>query len=290
MASLIPIQYHRTRYPDDIEPRILEVSGHFDIKRINVDIPYSLHTEYSFMRRKFDNKTVSKYNEICNANKKGIPMLWYSEKWAVEFADYIKDITYESIEPSIIEIHPPFSDYTNLEEFLNNYKVFKERITLFFPKTIILIENRNGTRYSGGNFAVSTIDQLVSLSNLIDEKGSDLRITLDLPQLFTAHSISKSKKDLMLKIFDDIKSIRHNIFGIHLWGKKNSENGRRVAHVGDLNSYFMYDMDFKKTFLENMFDTFNDGIDRYFVPEVNSGSEDLVSIVNDLRKVGFRFI
>ena len=52
----------------------------------------------------------------------------------------------------------------------------------------------------------------------------------------------------------------------------------------------MYDMDFKKTFLENMFDTFNDGIDRYFVPEVNSGSEDLISIVNDLRKVGFRFI
>jgi len=40
MASLIPIQYHKTRYPDDIEPKILEVSGHFDIKRINVDIPY----------------------------------------------------------------------------------------------------------------------------------------------------------------------------------------------------------------------------------------------------------
>jgi len=139
------------------------------------------------------------------------------------FADYIKDITDGSIDPSIIEIHPPFSDYTNLEEFINNYKVFKERISLFFPKAIILIENRSGTRYSGGNFIVSTIEQLVSLSNLIDEKGSDLRITLDLPQLFTAHSISKSKKDLMIEIFNTIKSIRHNILGIHLWGKKESK-------------------------------------------------------------------
>lgn len=60
--------------------------------------------------------------------------------------------------------------------------------------------------------------------------------------------------------------------------------------MGDLNSYFMYDMDFKKTFLEFIFDTFNDGIDRYFVPEVNSGSEDLISIVNDLSEVGFKFI
>lgn len=73
-------------------------------------------------------------------------------------------------------------------------------------------------------------------------------------------------------------------------GEKESENGRRPAHMGDLNSYFMYDMDFKKTFLEFIFDTFNDGIDRYFVPEVNSGSEDLISIVNDLSEVGFKFI
>jgi len=220
------------------------------------------------MRRKFDSKIVSKYNEICNANKKGILMLWYSEKWSVEFAYYIKDITDGSIDPSIIEIHPPFSDYTNLEEFLNNYKVFKERISLFFPKVIILIENRSRTRYSGRNFIVATIEQLVNLSKLIDEKESDLRIALDLPQLFTAHSISKSKKDLMIEIFNAIKSIKHNIFGIYLWGKKESQNSRRVAHNGDLNSYFMYDMDLKKTFLEYMFDTFNDGIDRYFVSEL----------------------
>ena len=44
MASLIPIQYHRTRYPNDIKPKILEVAGNFDSKGIKVNTPYSLHT------------------------------------------------------------------------------------------------------------------------------------------------------------------------------------------------------------------------------------------------------
>ena len=116
-----------------------------------------------------------------------------------------------------------------------------------------------------------------------------MRITLDLPQLFTAHNVSKSKEDLMDKLFIKVNSIKHNISGIHLWGKRTSESGRRVAHIGDLNSYFMNDVNFKNKFLVNMFNTFNDGIDRYFVPEVNSGSVDLVSIINDLKGAGFTF-
>lgn len=75
MANLIPIKYHKLSYPDGIEPKILEAAGHFDVKFINVNTPYSLHTEYSFMRRKLNSEVVSKYREICEANKNGIPML-----------------------------------------------------------------------------------------------------------------------------------------------------------------------------------------------------------------------
>lgn len=60
-------------------------------------------------------------------------------------------------------------------------------------------------------------------------------------------------------------------------GEKESENGRRLAHMGDLNSYFMYDMDFKKTFLEFIFDTFNDGIDRYFGLSLYNGVKRKIS-------------
>lgn len=144
MGNLIPIQYHRSRYPDDIKPRIAEVAGNFDSNRIKVNSEYSLHTEYSFMSRKFNNEIVGKYSAICNANKRGIPMLWHSENWAIEFADFIKDLTEGNIAPKIIEIHPPFSDYSSLDKFMDNYKVFKEQISIYFPNVLVLIETEVG--------------------------------------------------------------------------------------------------------------------------------------------------
>jgi hypothetical protein len=289
VSFLIPVQYHKCRYPKDIKPTITEVAGHFDITRVNAYGDYSLHTEYSFTGRKLDSEIVKKYNIICKANKRGIPMLWYSKEWAEEFADFLKELTQGCGAPRVIEIHPPFSDYSDIGSFINIFKVFENKIKVYFPKVTILIENRSGTRYSGGDFIVSSIDQLLEFSKHLDKQDVGLRITLDLPQLFTAHAISKSKMVLMEKLFDDIRTIRHNILGIHLWGKRESENGRRVAHIGDLNSYFAGDIKFKERFLERMLDTFNDEVYRYFVPEVNSGSEDLISIVEDLKRTGFEF-
>lgn len=52
-----------------------------------------------------------------------------------------------------------------------------------------------------------------------------------MPQPFTAHNISKSKKDLMNEIFRKIKRIRHYIQDIHLWGKREGKNGIRVVNL-----------------------------------------------------------
>lgn len=289
MATLIPIQYHKCKYPYDIKPVIKEVAGHFDKSRLNAINDYSLHTEYSFAKRNFDTSIINKFKTICEANKNGIPMLWHSKKWAEEFAGFIKELTINAGSPKIIEIHPPFSDYSDIPSFISTYQVFEHRIKLFYPDVDILIENRSGTRYSGGSFIVSSINEIVRLSEEIDKQNINLKITLDIPQLFTTHAISKVKIDLMIELFDDVKNIRHNVAGIHLWGKRGSENGRRVAHIGDLNSYFYNDMNVKETFLKKIYETFNDNICRYFVPEVNSGSEDLISIVEDLKRVGFKF-
>lgn len=288
MGCLIPIQYHKCRYPDDIKPMIKEVAGHFDVKKINVDGDYSLHTEYSFTKRKLDSDIIKKYECIAKANQSGIPKLWYSKEWSLEFVDFLKDITQDQKVPKIIEIHPPFSDYSNIKSFIDLYQDFEQKLKEFFPDVIILIENRCGTRYSGGNFIVSNIEQLRELTNEIEKQNIKLKITLDIPQLFTAHKISRV--DLMYDLFKGLNSIRHYIFGIHLWGKRKNNRGVRIAHIGDLNSFFSDDKAFKKEFLECMYDVFNDRINRFFVPEVNSKSEDLHSIVNDLKKTGFRFI
>jgi len=291
MVDLIPIQYHGAIYPKDIRPTISEVAGHFDVVKLRINgVSYSLHTEYSYTSRKLDSDLLKKYLSLIDSNKDGIPMLWYSNQWAEDFADFIIDLCRGNNEPDIIEIHPPFSDYCNLISFFERYEHFERKIKIVFPKVTLLLENRSGARYKGGSFIISNIKQLSDFSKLLDEKKSDLRITLDLPQLLSAHKFENTKVTLLDELFEEIFKIRHNILGIHLWGKRENENGIRVAHSGDLNSFFYDDDMIKFTFLSKMIDVFDDGIVRYFVPEVNSGSEDLLSIVSDLKIVGFKFL
>ena len=76
---------------------------------------------------------------------------------------------------------------------------------------------------------------------------------------------------------------------VHLWGKRLSDTGRKVSHCGDLTSYFG-DSSIKESFLHCFKDCFDDGQVRKMVLEVNSGNDDLTSIIYDLRSVGVGFI
>ena len=290
LPYLIPVQYHRMEYPAQIIPSISEAAGHFDIKSLRCHGNYSLHTEYSYGSRKFSSPAVQPYDRIKSAHSHGIPKLWYDREWSMEFAEFILDCTSFRKPPEIIEIHPPFSDYADLPTFLTYFRVFQKRISERYPETKIFIENRSGSVYREGKFILSTMEQLLELSDLIDKNHLTLRITLDIPQLFTAHGISPSRLKEMQNLFDEIKRIRHNIEGIHLWGKKENQNGRRIAHHGDLNNYFKGRNHFKEAFLQSMHQSFDDDLHRYFVPEVNSNSKDLQSIVGDLVESGFIFV
>ena len=75
---------------------------------------------------------------------------------------------------------------------------------------------------------------------------------------------------------------RDLIKGIHIWGKKKSETGRWVAHCGNFDTYFDGNEEIKKTFIDGIIKVCNDGQKRFFVPEVNSGAEDLKSILKDM--------
>lgn len=288
MSKLIPVQYHNKLYPDNIKPRLFEQAGHFDVSSVDIKRKYSLHTEYSYGLRKFTSPNVQKYTNISKANKNGIPMLWYNKTWAIEFAQYICE--YDTSNLQVIEIHPPFSDYSNLESFIENYFEFEVRIKKIIPNVNILIENRSGSMYRGGKFIIRDLKNLFQLSKLIEQANLDLRITLDIPQLFTAHRITEIRIDEMKKLIQALYIIRHNILGLHLWGKKKSKNGRTIAHSGNLDTFFSYNKGAKEIFLYEILCLFNDNVERYFVPEVNSTSKDLNDIVLDLKSVGFHFV
>ena len=120
------VKYHKKKYPEDITPDLVEVAGHFDKDKIDDVENYSLHTEYIYGKRKFSSELIKKYPELCEANKKEIPQLWKSKKWAEEFAHFVFDLTLNHTAPKVLEIHPPFSDYCNLEQFIERYSTFEK--------------------------------------------------------------------------------------------------------------------------------------------------------------------
>lgn len=277
------VQYGGHPYPDGIIPDLVEVAGHFDKEAIP-DIPnYSLHTEYSYGKRKFDTDLMSGFLHLPADNKDGVPQLWKSAAWAEEFARFILTLAAEQHAPSVIEVHPPFDDYCDVQAFVERYKVFEEMIHSAWPGVPIVIENRAGSVYRGGKFVLRKAVDIVRLSHLIISENVDLGIVLDFPQLLTGENIRPDRfdKDKYKNIINLIYPYREYIKGIHIWGKKKSVNGRWVAHNGNLDDLFPVKEE-KELFLKGIKAICNDGRTRFLVPEVNSGAEDLASVVRDV--------
>lgn len=112
------------------------------------------------------------------------------------------------------------------------------------------------------------------------------RLYLTRKKIFTACHECKEKSLIPTYICPKCGAKHTNL----IWGKRKSVNGRWIPHNGDLNTFFSGDKEQKKLFLDSLVCTYDDEIPRYFVPEVNSANDDLVSIVNDLRGAGVIFI
>lgn len=285
MGRFIPVKYGRCSYPQHIIPQLAEIPANFDSKPIIYDGPFSLHTEFSFAHRKFSSSALDGLETVKSSHRSSIPRLWASEAWANEFARFVI-AECNGHTPTVVEVHPPFDDYATLESFLERYSVFEHSLLDCYPEVTPLIENRSGTLYRGGGFVLSTADQLIRFSELLDNSPSVIKITLDIPQLFTAHS---ARTRDIVPLLETMRSIRHNISGIHLWGKRKNASGRRIAHVGDLNDYFYGKQESKELFLSELSRLLDDDIPRYLVPEVNSGQADFTSIIDDLIASGFVF-
>jgi len=287
MINFEMVKYHNQIYPKDIHLRIEEIAAHLDATGVSASLERSLHTEYSYGKRKFNSALIKAFPVLAEANKDGVPQLWKSPEWAKAFASFIFELNGVDIVPRVIEIHPPFSDYSDMASFTESYSVFEDRICSQFPDVEILIENRCGSIYHGGKFILSKMEDVAALCEYIEVKDLKLRIALDVPQLYTAHNASTDDK--YLSLLKEAKDFRSFIGGVHLWGKKYSSTGRKVSHCGDFNSYFE-DQIIKENFLEALAACFNDNTSRKMVLEVNSGNDDLSSIVSDLLSVGVNFV
>lgn len=287
MTTFEMVKYHKQEYPADIPLHIEECTSHFDITAVSSDLRLSMHTEYSYGKRNFDSDVIRAFPAIVAAQKDGVPQLWKNEQWAKEFAQFISILAGNAI-PAVIEVHPPFVDYCTFDSFLASYRAFEAAILEKYPDVTILIENRCGSVYKGGKFLVSKLTDVERLCNLIVQNNLRLKVAYDVPQIYSAHNVAKPEK--YMELLQATKPLRDQIGGVHLWGKRKSESGRLVSHCGDLNSYFAGDMDLKHRFLQAFCSCFGDGVARKLVLEVNSGNEDLLSIVQDLLAAQVLFV
>ena len=290
--NLIPITYHSKKYPKNVISNIDEIAGNFDKDIINPKREYSLHTEYSHMKRKLDNRLINKYPELKKSERENIPQLWKSKEWAREFANFIIELVGNNIHPKIIEIHPPFNDYCkNFSLFFDIYEEFEKIISVELPNTNIFIENRCGTFYKGGKFIISNGKSIIQFLQELEVRKLRLKLVLDYPQVFSAESIKMDdiKLKKIIEFNNNIKPYISHIGGFHLWGKRKSQTGRWTSHTGDLNTFFSNNNLLKDEFISSVVNTFDDNDIRFFVLEVNSSEEDLQSIIFDLLKYDVKF-
>jgi hypothetical protein len=292
------------KYPPHIETIVHETSCNFYKEKliVNKNKRYSLHTECSYGERTFSSAIVNKFPFIKRAEKRNIPQLWFDKKWAHDFYKYIKLLIGNNSPPDVLEIHPPFNDYcSTFKQFLGIFNAFYHKFKRKYPTTNIVIENRFGTRYTGGKFLLSKCSDVLEFCDVLSNSNIDLKIALDYPQLFSAEVIKGKKEEnwmgpnplqlleTIVNFNKDIKKYKNIIGGFHMWGKRKTKK-RWIPHAGNFDTFFSNSDEFKHIFLSSVFSTFNDGVTRYFVPEVNSGVTDLHFIVGDMEKYGFKFI
>ena len=109
--------------------------------------------------------------------------------------------------------------------------------------------------------------------------------------MFTAHGFEPKDvpMDWFEKEHEKLTAIKPFISSVYLWGKRRNDKGKLNSHQGDLNTLFEGDDERKGRLLALIASFYDDGICRYFVPEVNSNDHDLKSIIDDCIKAGIEF-
>ncbi len=289
MPVLIPVQYGRMRYPPPIRPLLVEVAGHFDKQSIPPGLSrYSLHTEYSAGSRSLSGALIRRFSTLAESQTQGVPRLWRSPEWAKQFAEFVVALTADNPPPEILEIHPPFkSDCREMDHFLDLVAEFEAALPARFSETKVVVENRHGTRLSS-RFLVSSGSDVAALARSIDERGSSLKVVVDIPQLLNCEGVDPSvaAADDIRAVLERLRPAISRVSGVHLWARSS----RGGTHTGNLDEYFDGRTAVKKAFLYDLSHLLDDGLDRYFVPEVNYGKPEVLEpMIRDLVEAGFGF-
>ncbi len=185
---------------------------------------------------------------------------------------------------------------------------FHDAVSHIFSKAEFVVENSNINNRK--LLLLSSVNEINEFSDKIDElkvNNYKFGIALDIPQLLQAKGLRdiNAKGKEIEDLFKSLEKSKHNIRSIHLSGASaNMPNGH--SHRGDLNTLFHHghpetseegekSESLKQSLLTGLSFILSDENKRYFVPELNFGSEeqlnvDLKTIINDLMGAGIQFV
>lgn len=281
---LIRLRYGKQPALDSGSVMMREVPAHLDVKGLNVDGPYALHTEYSSKSRTLDSPLLDGLNTLKASHRRGVPELWSSPQWSEEFGQFIFRLVGTSEPPDVIEIHPPFACTTSsIEDFLDTYTAFEAIVRDRFHSCEFVVENRSGSKHPSP-FLISGVDSIVALGQALATRSLHLRIALDLPQVYTAHWGSKQQVGMEgVELNQRLRPIHAQIHTLHLWGRGASGG----AHSGGLDGLFAAGTGAKEACLCELRQMLDDGEpERHLVLEVTRQS-DVEAILTDLQNAGF---
>lgn len=288
--KLILVQHKDAVLPGRAGSSVKMVDGHFDADPVAETGRYFLSTEFSYGRRKFNSYPVAKCGEVIRMSRDGLPLLWSSKEWSLSFVRFIELLTQGAAQPEVIEVYPPFTDYMPaINDFLNVYLYFEDGMKRLFPGSKIMICNRTKAVKRDMKFLISSVNDIQRLCDAIAKYQFDLRISLDVSQLLEteAYHTRYLGDDKIRLLFGKVKGFRDYVGGIHVLGKMGGAEGRKRTNTWDFDSMFGSSRKKKTAFLESLTFVFDDEVQRYFVPEITSGIEEMDSVICDLQGAGF---
>ena len=174
-----------------------------------------------------------------------------------------------------------------MDRFLDLVAEFESALPTRFARTRVVVENRHGSRLSS-RFLVASASDVVALARSTDESGSSLMVVVDVPQLLHCEGVDPSvatPQDINT-VLERLEPAMSRVTGVHLWARSR----RGGTHTGDMDEYFGGRTGVKNTFLGDLSRLLDDGLERYFVPEINYGRADVLEpMIRDLLAAGFRF-
>jgi hypothetical protein len=154
----------------------------------------------------------------------------------------------------------------HLINFLIYSKFSIKKIKSKYPTTTIVMENRFGTRYKGGNFLLSTCSDVLDFCIKLVNSNLNLKIVLDYPQIFSSETDKKKKAENWMGIYPEellekVISFNENLIlyrevigGFHMWGKLKTGN-RWTPHAGNFDTFFSNENELKQKFLSSVSST-----------------------------------